>query len=501
VKGWEKLAISGATYARALTNAATRGGRALSPAMLEHTTQIAARPGAQLRPGLGQFFREHGNPMHGGALPMTPQRAAMQDLAHHIPWAGKEHTTDALSAQAPARFDRLLQSRGLVHNTPAGMPSVNERIRQEFNQPRSRSEWQAQEGTGTGAAPEPVTGAGGPKAIRARTPVPVSQGATSVLPAGPLPSAPGRQFPRARFQMGKVGAALPNVKSASLPTAIKASVPGLALGAGMLLNKPGIKADLADRLQGDGDIRQKDEEQEIPEPVTAQAHAIAQALAAHGLDPKTLRIAVDAPPGAGKTVLSRALARETGMHHYGLDWRPNLGLHRAMGGGDIEKMPYAPHAGEILEHHQLLRSYDPEVFDAAIHLRRTPEEIRQNILRRGRGAANTDLFDYDKAIGVGDRAFDTLAGETIDLGNGTVMKLRPREGWGNALDQELVKAGIDPTGLSRHEKLLSLQANQRTTGAGWTPYVKNPFTPGETMAIGASIPLSIMAARALAQRA
>ncbi len=80
------------------------------------------------------------------------------------------------------------------------------------------------------------------------------------------------------------------------------------------------------------------------------------------------------------------------------------------------------------------------------------------------------------------------------------MKIRPREGWGNQLDQRLMQSGINPEGLSRHEKLLSLHGGKRTSGAGWTPYVRNPFSGTETLALGASIPLGVMAARALARR-
>jgi hypothetical protein len=110
------------------------------------------------------------------------------------------------------------------------------------------------------------------------------------------------------------------------------------------------------------------------------------------------------------------------------------------------------------------------------------------------------MMDLDKSLGVAAKGFDTLGGDMIDIGDGVQLKLRPREGWGNALDQQLMQAGIDPTGLSRHEKLLSLQEGKRTSGAGWTPYVKNPFSTGETLALGASVPLGIMAAKALAKR-
>jgi hypothetical protein len=275
----------------------------------------------------------------------------------------------------------------------------------------------------------------------------------------------------------------------------------LAVGGSILASKPGIRADISDRLHNPGDIHQKDVEQAIPEAVQGQAARAHQALMERGINPAGLRIAVDAPSGAGKTVLSKALASRMGLRHHGLDWRPNLRMHQLMGGGDIEKTPYAPHAGEILEHQQLLRSYDPELFDVAIHIHKDPATIRQQVLKRGRGARTHDLMDYEKSIDVGRKAYETLGGDSIDLGGGVMMKIRPQEGWGNQLDQQLALKGIDPTGLTRHQKLLSLHSGKREEhGVGWTPYVKSPFTGGEVGAMAASVPLGLMAARALGRR-
>jgi hypothetical protein len=488
---WRKYAIAGATYARALENAAAREGRAFAP---DAFNSIRSQTLAKLDPHASAFVRGRQAP---GELPKTPQRAAMQDLAQHIPWAGEEHTSDAMSAKAPQRFDRLLESRGLTHETPAGRPNTHQMIASEFGDPvRFRQQLRRVDNTYTPPAQESgqLTGAGGPAAMRARTPVPGGQ--TSVLPAAPgqqtsvLPAAPAspRQFPRARFQMGKMGAALPAIAGLGTP---------LAVGASMLLNKPGIRADLMDRISNPGDTHQKDVAQEIPADVLAQAHAAQQALAARGMDPKALRFAVDAPSGAGKTVLSKALAQEMGLHHQGLDWRPNAGLHQLLGGGDIERMPYTPHAGDVLEHQQLLRSYDPSAFDVAIHINRAPEQIKQQIIQRGRDARMADLLDYDKSIAVGNRAFDTLGGDAVDLGGGVMMKMRPDTGWGDALDQQLAQANIDPTGLSRHEKLLSLQGGRRTMGSGWAPYIRNPFDADEMNKLRGAALTGMQAAKSL----
>lgn len=291
-------------------------------------------------------------------------------------------------------------------------------------------------------------------------------------------------------------------KTARAGYAVSDAVAGLLGAGGMLLNKPGIRADLVDRFTQHGDIREKDMRQAIPENVQAQAARAHQALVARGIDPSKLRFAVDAPAGAGKTVLSKALAAQMGLSHYGLDWRPNMKIKQLMGGGDIETMPYLPRAGEVLEHQQLLRSYEPEAFDVAIHIHKSPEDIKRQVIKRGRGARTADLLDYEKSIDVGRKAFETLGGDAIDLGGGVMMKIRPQGGWGDALDQRLALGGIDPTGLTRHQKLLSLHSGKREEhGAGWIPYAKNPFSDAETAAIGAAIPLGGMAAKALARHA
>lgn len=276
----------------------------------------------------------------------------------------------------------------------------------------------------------------------------------------------------------------------------------LAVGGGLLATKPGIRSNVKNLFAGKGSTQEQDTTSELPQGALHQADTIHQALLAHGLDPTSMRIGIDAPPGSGKTTLARALAQRTGMKHYGLDWEPGNAWKSTLGmGRNVEKMPHAPRAGEIMEHYLLNRTHDPELFDAQIHLRRDPNVIRHQLNERGNAAYIGDTMDLDKSLAVADLGFDTLGGETIDLGDGTVMKLRPHEGWGNNLDQQLMQHGINPAGLSRHSKLLSLHGGKRTEGAGWTPYVKNPLSHGQTMALGASVPLGIMAAKALTRRA
>lgn len=288
-------------------------------------------------------------------------------------------------------------------------------------------------------------------------------------------------------------------KVAGFPGAAGIAAP-LAVGGALLANKPGMRANMRALTEG-GSTKERDVASELPEPAVGQANAIRDALTAHGLDPMATRMGIDAPPGSGKTTLARALAQQAGMKHYSLDWEPGNAWKSTIGmGRNVEKMPHAPHAGEVLEHYMLGRTYDPELFDAMVHIHRDPNVLRQQLQHRGHGAYIGDMMDLDKSLGVADLGFNTLGGDAIDLGDGVQMKLRPQDGWGNVIDQRLMAGGIDPTGMTRHEKLLSLHAGKKTTGAGWTPYVKSPFSGAETAAIGASIPLGMMAARALRAR-
>jgi hypothetical protein len=548
--GWIKFAILGSTYARALQNRAVRthGAENIDPSTFAAT---AAQPQARFDTDLSSYARQRGalvptqqsRAMSGLAHDLPWQGKEHQAPASAYGDANKMLEARGLSHNAPAgqptSHQQIAQAFGKPTDASGGTevgrarlnprpqgPSVFQHLDQWQHenpdkprnwmppaegaagppqrrqlQPQTHAQtqvgsmggWQPQASAHPTASPSPIAGAmrpaGGPSSTQLLRDMHAEHAPAMTAPGGASTAVlTKRPAPNMATQVLKAGAARFKIANpASLMTSI--GLP-LAVGGSMLLNKPGIKADLADRLHGQGDIHQKDVAQAIPEELQGTAARAAQALAERGIDPKAMRFAVDAPSGAGKTVLSKALAQQMGLQHHGLDWRPNLRLHQLMGGGDIEKMPYTPHAGEVLEHQQLLRSYDPEMFDVALHIHKDPNTIKQQVLKRGRGARTADLLDYDKSIDVGRKAFETLGGEPIDLGGGIIMKVRPQEGWGNQLEQQLAQQGIDSTGLTRHQKLLSLHSGKREEhGAGWTPYMKNPFSGAETSALGSTGPL------------
>lgn len=433
-----KFAISGDTYARALQNAAARGtGRVGAPVL----NAISSQPRARLMPGLSTQARQTSE------LPMNvPGRN--QELFDKLPKAQINTETwrpGVGDPQQRARYDAALRRGGAWHAQPGSQAMIDDAF-------------------------------GPPPSQRTKAPSLGSEAATKVL-----------QQKRASFG---------DLAAKAAPYAIGAGIP-LAAAGGFLASKPGIRANIKNLQESKGTVQEKDLAAELPPEVLDTATRAHAALTERGIDPTNLRIAVDAPPGSGKTTLSRALAQQLGVQHYGLDWLPHNKFHSIMGGGHIEKMPRAPRAGEILEHYNLLRSYDPEMFDVAFHIQKDPEVIKQQILNRGRSAGMHTIMDYDKSLAVGRMAFDTLAGDSVDLGGGVMMKVRPQDGWGGAqLDAQLQAKGIDPAKLTRHQKLLSLHEGKAVGGAGWTPYFKNPFSGGETAAIAASIPLGIGAALA-----
>ena len=436
----EKFAVSGAMYARALQGAAQRGGGRVAPQLLG---QVGAAPRAQAAPFLSQAARAP-----GALTPTAPQRQS-QAIMERVPWAGSEYGGNA--AASMHRYDQVLRGTGRTFSAPG----LQQRMLQEFGPPAGHGPMSAL------TADNPGTNT----VIGKKRPAPVTQ--------------------KMAFNFGKIA-----------PYAIGAAIPA-ATAAGVALSKPEIRSNLHDLATRSGTVQEKDTAGPLPDNALATADQVHAALKAHGLDPRTLRYAVDAPPGTGKTTLSRAMAQQMGVKHYGLDWLPGNRWKRFLGGSHIEDMPRAPRAGEILEHYNLLRSYDPELFDVAVHIKKDPEAVKQQIIQRGRSAGAASILDYNKANRVGDLAFDTLGGDAMDLGNGVMMKTRPTEGWGaDKLDQQLQQLGVDPTGLSRHEKLLSLSEGKKTTGAGWRPYFKSPVSAGEAALTLGSIPLGVGAALA-----
>lgn len=473
--GWLKFALSSETYLRALRNAAARSGAALPENVM---SAIASRPQARLVEGLGA--RARGG--IAGAIKPTERQQYLQRRVSKLPETeegvpgapGKGHALQRFMFDAmfgnkakimthpdypiaplapPGDPSRVVKKKSL---TPEQRAEQARLLKRHLEEEKARPEWLAAK-------------------------IPSGYERTSV--SSPLAYEQTQVAPNKT----KTGGALPTALGLGIPVA----------AAGLLLaNKPGVQATLRSALEG-GSTKEKDLSEALPEQPKQQAKIIHDALLARGMDPSKVRMGIDAPPGSGKTTLAKAISAQTGMSNYSLDWEPGRWWKSTIGlGADVEKMPRIPKGGEILEHYMLNRAYNPEAFDAMIHIRRDPEVIRQQLLKRGRGAFTSEMMDLKKSLGVAALGFDTLDGDSIDLGNGVEMKIRPEKGWGDALEKRLEAAGIDHRGLSRHEKILSLHEGQKTHGVGWTPYVKSPFTEQEQGVLERLLPTGLAAARA-----
>lgn len=122
--GMRKHAVSGAMYAQALQNAASRSGARLAPKMM---AQVAAQPRAKASPFLASEARTP------GALTPSADQRGLQQMMDKVPFAGSEYHHDAGArmgvngrpgVQIPAQraavqtFHDQLQQTGRVSRQP-----------------------------------------------------------------------------------------------------------------------------------------------------------------------------------------------------------------------------------------------------------------------------------------------------------------------------------------------------------------------------------------------
>jgi len=185
-----------------------------------------------------------------------------------------------------------------------------------------------------------------------------------------------------------------------------------------------------------------------------------------GIDPQKARIAVAGAGGTGKSTLAREVAKELKLVHRDLDWEVSKPTH-LFGLSRAQRKMVIPE-GTVAEQIHIINNKNPDEFDAIIRVHRRPKVVEQQILQRGRGAAQMAFMDYPrlhKAIEVG---FQKTRGRLTHTGPGVELKVRPPQGFqaDRKLDQELHQLGINPEGLKRHQKILSITTGKRTRGLG-----------------------------------
>ena len=263
---------------------------------------------------------------------------------------------------------------------------------------------------------------------------------------------------------------------------------GTALGAtaglgAMALRGKGTRAQFMAGLRGLGrggakGVEMQSMQQGLPDAVVQHAKQIADTLRQKGIDPKTARIGIGATGGTGKSTLAEALKRELGMQSVGGD-----GFGRYVFGRDLathfKKNPIAP--GSIVEQTHLLNQLDPDQFDAIIHLEKPIKQIEEQLLKRGRGAAQADFYNNPRIQQGIRHAFDHTEGSAHDIAEGVRLKLRPEGGFqaDRHLNRALAEKGVSvPESMDRQARLQSLVSGDAVSLPGQLPLLRKGHIAG-----------------------
>jgi len=271
------------------------------------------------------------------------------------------------------------------------------------------------------------------------------------------------------------------------PYAAGAAVGALAGGALALRKMPGVraqvKAELRARMKGFKNARAHHEAKELKatggvEPKShpgaiETARQIVAELQRQGVDPKTARIALSGTGGTGKSSTAYELSKMLGLPRFGLDVVPYKGLKGRTLSKYVQENPDVLKPGTIIEQTHLINKVDPKAFDVVIQLQKPMAQIKKQIVARGRGAGQIDMYDYPKLDRMLSRSFDSLEGTALNPAEGIRMKVAQRGGFSEReLNRQLTAMGIKPKHLQkmrRDDKLTSLETGKRSRKGtyGW----------------------------------
>jgi hypothetical protein len=163
---------------------------------------------------------------------------------------------------------------------------------------------------------------------------------------------------------------------------------------------------------------------------------------------KPSRIGIDGLPGSGKSTLAEALSTRMKMQWISLDYQMPEG-----------KFFFKVNSA-VYEHHRLLRTQNPDAFDVILFMDLPTETIKSQIIERGEGAVNIELFDFELMQEIGKMAFELSCGQAIQIsGTNLLMKVKPKGGFGfekNLLEKLKAKNLEAPMSLTQEEKLFLL---------------------------------------------
>jgi hypothetical protein len=188
--------------------------------------------------------------------------------------------------------------------------------------------------------------------------------------------------------------------------------------------------------------------------VEKNADWIVDFLQAKGLRPN--RIGIDGLPGSGKSTLANALSNRLKMEWISLDYQ-------------MSNDSYSFNKNKaVYEHHRLFRTQELDVFDLIIFIDLPVARIKKQIIDRGQGAVNVEIFDFNLMQEIGRIAFEIADAENIRVSESHLhMKIRPAEGFNTSenLVKKLTATGFWGTEkLSKEEKLFLLIEGKEKKG-------------------------------------
>ena len=184
---------------------------------------------------------------------------------------------------------------------------------------------------------------------------------------------------------------------------------------------------------------------------------IMQVLRQKNIHPET--IAIDGPPGSGKSTLGRSLAKRTGLKWCSLYLK------------DMREA-YCFQPGCIYENIRLIRTQNIDHFDVIIYIDCRAEDAQHRVIARDRNGALADYIDFKMLKKIGDAAFEMADGEEIIIPMSPVrVKIRPRGGY---RDIDNVRTALQSRGLNlkkfSKEELLFIYCYGKPK-SGIVPYV------------------------------
>jgi len=232
---------------------------------------------------------------------------------------------------------------------------------------------------------------------------------------------------------------------------ISAALTSVLVTTSDILNRPGIQASLKSL---EDKILLKGNEEEIPEGALVNAEKIIRLLKSKRILFK--RIGVDGVPGSGKTSLSRALAKLTGMKWHTLD------------GSNLEVPCDLSEISTIYENHRLFRTQDIDNFDVIIYIDEPIELSKKKVIKRKKAGIVVDVLNYDKLKRIGELAFKLADGKYFDIPDSYIkLKIRPENGYKQIenIKAELAKQNITlKKSYSKEELLFLLSYGQPKKG-------------------------------------